>query len=356
MSTECWIRSLLLAALAALPLATRAGEPAATAGVCRVVIVEGLPGTPVHARRFGDWLQRMRTYMIDRAGVPAGQVAVLSGDAALKGPGVAPGAGADAVVAAIRAAADLTTAADQFVLVLVGHGDTSDGEPVFCLPGRDLRAPALKDALAAVKARQQVVLHFGGASGDMVPVLAATNRVVVAATAFGEIADPVFAEFFLLELERAAAGRPPSLLEAFNRASLATAQWIRRISQTEAGWRVDGKEAIRLFRKLSEGPADMPGARTLDPASKPTEPDPVVPLVSPGSQEAAAKAGIPARVRVVSEHAVLEDLGHEAGVSAMRPDGYTAIVAAQAGDPGYLAARTVIGHVGPVVPTAGAVP
>lgn len=336
------VQGLMLAVVLALAGVAPAQEPVAASGTCRVVIVGGLPGTPVHARRFADWIGRFRSYCIARAGVPAAQVTLVSGDAALKRADCEAPVSASNVIQVLNRLADVSAPSDQFVLFMVGHGDMADGEATLSLPGRDLRAGELKSALAGIRAGTQIVIHAGAASGDMLAALAATNRVVVTGTSPGEQADPVFAEFFLQALEKAS--RPPTVLEAFNTASLETARWIRRISQTETAWCVQGKEAIRLFTKLSGGSAGMAGARTLDPGSKPVAPDPEIPLLSPAAG-AAGQTAVPPSTRVITEHALVEDAGHEAGLAAVGPQGYVPVTGAKAGETGARAAQVVIGMV-----------
>lgn len=340
---RCIYVTLLVAALAAGRCGaaeTAAAVPPPPAPTCRVVVVGGLPGSPVMARRFTDWTARFRTWCVEKAGVPAANVVVLSGDAGAKPEP----SSADAVLKAVAEVADRTTPADQFVLFLVGHGDNVDGEAAFALPGRNLGAFELRAALARVPAQRQVVLHFGASSGDMVALLAANNRVVVAATAPGEIADPVFAEFFLRDLEQRPPAEASSLLDVYNRAAHETARWIRRLNQTESGtWHVDGKQSIALFHKLCDGPADAPGARLLDASSKPIEPEPDVPLVTPPDQATAEQQRIPANIRVVAEHATLADTGRETGVAAVAEKGFVAVPVGGEGEPGFLAARTVLG-------------
>lgn len=333
------VAGLAVAASAALttPASTAAAVPPTPA--CRVVIVGGLPGSPVLARRFTDWTTRFRAWCVDKAGVPATNIVVLSGDA-----GTQPSpCSADVALKAIAEVAARTSPADQFVLFVVGHGDAVDGEAALALPGRNLLVSELGTALARVPTQRQVVLHFGAASGDAIAALAAKHRVLVAATAPGEIADPVFAEFFLSALERGP--DTATVLDIYNGAALETARWTRRLSQTPTGtWRVDGKQSIALFHKLCDGQADTPGARALDPSSKPVEPEPDVPLTTPPDPATAAQQGIPACVRVVAEHATLADTGHETGVAAVGGTGFTAVSGVKEGDPGFLAAHTLLGR------------
>jgi hypothetical protein len=297
-------RAILLLALAVgvlVAAAAPAAEPAPPPAACHVVIVGGLPGSPVFARRFDDWTSRFRAWCVEKAGVPPTNIVMLGG------PSPTP-ATESAVLAVLADTAGRATPADQLVLFIVGHGDTADGEAALALAEHNLRVSVLRDALDRIPARRQTILHLAAASGDAAAALSATGRVIVTATAPGEIAEPVFPEFFLQALERSPAAPPPTILAAYQRATNETARWIRRLSQTDSGaWRVDGKESIAVFRKLCDGPADAAGARSLDPASRPLETEPDVPLETPADKTAAEKLGIPPRIRIVNEHATLDD-------------------------------------------------
>ena len=329
MNVQVWIRTASLAFALAFPGVLFAGTAPVSAGACRVVIIGGLPGTPVHARRFTDWCDRFRAYCTGKLGLPAAQVTTVNA--------TTKGVSSVEVLEAITRTGAASDPADQFILFIVGHGDIADGDATLAMPGRDVRAGDLKTALAAVRAGSQIVIHAGAASGDMLASLAATNRIVMTGTSPGEQADPVFAEFFLQALERA--DRPPALLDVFNAASLETARWIRRLSQTETAWRAEGKETIRLFKKLSGGPQGMAGARSLDPASRAVEPDPDIPLLAP----AAGQPSVPERTRVITEHAMLEDAGRDTGLAAIGSQGYVPLKAERAGETGFRAALTRIG-------------
>ncbi|MEI8352785.1 MAG: hypothetical protein WCG36_10820, partial [bacterium] len=299
---------------------------------------------------------RFRVWCVDKARMPAANVTVLSGDAGAKRDAAA---SAGDVIKAIDRVADRATPADQFILFMAGHGDkANDGEASVFMPGPDLTASALKSALARVRTENQVVLNFGAASGDMIALLAATNRVVVTATAPGELADPVFAEFFLLALERSQGTNTVAVLDQFNRATHETALWIRRILKTDAGWHVEGKESIRLFRKLAEGPSGAPVAfkaedgtvklistsgRQLDPGSLAWDEEPSPSLANPLALGDAQAAGLPVGVRAITEHAMLADCGLPAGVAAVVKDGFVPIAGATEGAAGYRAARVCLG-------------
>jgi hypothetical protein len=326
-----------------------AGE-AAKQGECYALLVSGLPGPPIYAKRYADWLKRFHAYLTKTAKVPAENIVVLSGDDAFKDAIVAGKATRETVTKAIASLAKKVQPDDQFVLVLVGHGAVAQTLPSFIIPGQDINAQELADALAAIRARNQVVLDFTASSGDSVRFLARGGRVTLAATSPTEVTEPVLAEFFLRGLESLRAdgeGAPAAgardgavtLLEATNWASHQAAMWIARMKSTESGWKVDGKESVEIFQKLYVGAEGEPATRKLSPDSNATAPDEAVELRPKGGLNEFWLSR-----RIVAEHAVLEDCGLEKGVSPLTNDGYKPIDGAKDGEPGWLARRTVLGR------------
>src|SRR3989339_761202 len=122
--------------LAALWLATGiaagiAGEAApvpapAAGGACYALLLGGLPGTEIHARNYRAWLTEFHACLTKTAGLPEGNVVVLSGDKAFGAPLVKEQATAEAVQKALAGFAGRVKPADQFVLFLVGHGVVSE--------------------------------------------------------------------------------------------------------------------------------------------------------------------------------------------------------------------------------------
>jgi hypothetical protein len=327
----------------------------APAGACHALLVGGLPGTPVHARQYRDWIKRFHAYLVNTAKVPAANVVVLSGDKDFKDPIVRGLATAESVRQAIAEVAKTAAPQDQFVLVMVGLGVGSEKVPLFVLPGPDISAEELKESLAAVGAGNQVVLNFTSAAGDCVKFLARKGRVVVSANMPGQDVPPVYAEFFLrgLESSRADGEAAPeggakdgtvTVLEAYNWSAYQTALWIARQRKTgENVWRVDGRESVEIFRKLYVTAGDEPGSRKLSPDSDAGKDDAVVPLKIKGKEDtAAAKMGR----RVVTEHAGLEDCGEEAPVSALGDEekDYAPLSGFKKGEPGNLARRVLLGR------------
>ena len=175
-----WCRTA--AAAAALcsggPPATLRAQP--TAGD-HVLIVTGASGAPEYAASF----QRTATTLLDAmraAGVPAANVAWLSEDPATTGGRATGRSGRDDVQRALKSLADALKPGDRLLLVLVGHGSHEGADARINLPGPDLTAAELKDALAPMRGVRVAVVNAASASGDFVPVLAADGRIVVTST------------------------------------------------------------------------------------------------------------------------------------------------------------------------------
>ena len=314
--------------------AARAEGATTPVGACRVVIVRGMPGAPVYARRYDDWVKRFRSFFMADAGVPEANVTVLSGDDAT----------AERFTRELARAAKDVRPADQFVLIVIGHGAVGDMMPTIVLPGPDLSAKDLGQAAEGISAQNQVILNFVASSGDFVKFLAKPGRVNIAATSPAEVNEPVYAEFFLRGLESKRADDDSdgttTLLEAYHWAAHQTALWIVRQKSTKAGWLVHGRESVEIFKKLCTGAADEPAARALSPRSNAEADDAVMPFRPPGGKIDREWRGR----RAITEHALLEDCGEETGATALRGKGFEPLGGKAKGEPGYLARRVVLGR------------
>ena len=319
-------------------------------GDCYALLVGGMPGTDMHARRYRDWLARFHAYLTKTAGVPAGNVVLLSGDEGFKDAIVNGKATAESVRKAIADMGRKVKPADQFILFIAAHGGATDKSPTIVLPGDDLAAEDLAKDLESLAAGNQVILNFANLSGDGVQHLRRKNRVNAAATSPQETADPVYAEFFLRGLESGRAdgeGAPAAgakdgtvtILEAYNWGACQTAYWILRQKAEGEVWKLDGKESVEIFKKLYVGAARQTGTRKLSAESDGTNPDKIPSTLPTGGPPDMSLSGR----RLVLEHAMLEDCGEERGVSALREKGYEPVEGVKEGEPGCLARRTVIG-------------
>lgn len=348
-----FLATLTTAALAApAPEAAASPAPASAAapGQCYAVLVGAMPGEALYATHYRDWLKRLRAHLV-QAGVPAGNIVILSGDKEFADPAVAGVATVESIKRALADMAAKVQPQDQFILALVGHGVSTEKPPTLVLPGPDVTAQDLADALAAIPAANQVVLNLSSSAGSAVEMLVRRGRVIVAANSPAEGNEPIFPEFFLRGLESKRAdgeGAPAAgakdgritLLEAVNWATHEAALWTLRLKKTETGWKLDGKESVEIFEKLFAAPPGAPGTQKLAADSDRARPDgPVVLKPADGKIDESWISR-----RVLSEHAVLEDCGEKAGASALRDAGYEPLAGRKPGQPGHLARRVVLGQ------------
>jgi hypothetical protein len=344
--------ALILFAVAAAPV--EAGE-AGPRGECYALLVSGLPGSTVYARRFRDWLERFHYYFTRHVGVPRENVVALSGEKGLDEGFVDGFADADSIREAFARIGGKAGPEDQFVLVLIGHGVVTEIPPAFVTKGPDLDARELARLLnGRMAVRNQVVINATSAAGHSLEYFTAgapkgVERVYVSATSPKEANEPVFCEFLLrgLESKRAdgegapGAGRRDgvvTVLEAYNWATRKTESWVSRQYQTKDGWKVEGTESVEIFKKLCVGPPGAYGAYGLSSESNPNVPDEGARTRDKG--QASLKW---ANWRVLNEHSLLEDCGKEMGVSALEDANYEPLAGDEPGEPGYLAGRVVLG-------------
>jgi hypothetical protein len=182
------------------------------------VTVAGLGGEAEYEQRFSDEAAELDKLL--KAGGVDMHVYTLKGAAATR-------AGLRQVLAEVAGAA---SAADQFVLVLIGHG-TYDGVGYkFNLPGPDLSATELAALCDAVPAADQLIVNTTSASGSSVSALQRRGRAVIAATKGGtEKNATVFARYWIEALQDPAADLDKSdsisALEAFEYAARKSAEF-----------------------------------------------------------------------------------------------------------------------------------
>jgi hypothetical protein len=134
------------------------------------------------------------------------------------------------------------------VLVLIGHGSGEGAETRVSLPGPDMTALDFARVLSRFGSRRVAFINLTSASGDMLPVVAAPNRVVMTATksAF-QRNESQFARYFVDALAKDGADSDKdsriSLLEAFKYAE----------SETKRYYETDGKLATENAQMADEG-------------------------------------------------------------------------------------------------------
>ena len=303
---------------------------------CFALIIGGAPGDALHGRHFADWLNRFYTVLKPSVSQSDDLILLTSQGEVKPRTGDATGA---SIQTAISNFVMRVESGDQFVLVLVGHG-LADGS--LALAGPDLSTAALAEALKPLKAKRQIVLDFTSSSGAIIPVMVQPGRILLTANTAEQTSASEFAEFFLLALEAKSAGPAPSLLDLFNTATVAYAQWIAhqcQPSETEGlkGWKVSGKQACALYRKLYSGD-DVPESIRLASASD-TEEDAELPL-APGENP---DAGFWTGRRLPNGTPMLEDTGRSDGASSLSEAGFKAITGTGGDGIGQLAKRTFLG-------------
>jgi hypothetical protein len=133
--------------------------------------VSGLPGEPEYETRFASWTNDITKAV--SADTTAKSV-TLSGKDATK----------QNILAKLNDVAAQSKADDTFVLTLIGHGSYDQIDYKFNIPGPDISATELANALNKIAARQLIV-DATSASGGVVEKLQKEKRIIITATKAG---------------------------------------------------------------------------------------------------------------------------------------------------------------------------
>ena len=192
-----------------------------------LVIVSGLGGDAKYGAQFRTLSQSLADAAVKRFGVPQTEVQWFGEDSVSRQPYFSGQATKANVERALTQLATKAGKSDQIVLVLIGHGSGEGENSKISIPGPDLSAADFARLLGQFKSQQLAFIDMTSASGDMLPIVSAPNRVVITATKSGfERNESHFAQFFIDALTKDVAdvdkdGRI-SLLEAFNYATAET--------------------------------------------------------------------------------------------------------------------------------------
>ncbi len=158
------------------------------------VTVAGLGGEPDYEQRFTA--QAKDLDRVFRAGGPTAHVYTLTGTQAT----------AAQLRSTMATVAQSSTAADEFVLTLIGHGSFDGTEYKFNLVGPDLSAAELAALCDKIPSKRQLVVDTTSASGGAAAALERPGRAVIAATKSGtEKNATVFARYWVEALQDPAA-------------------------------------------------------------------------------------------------------------------------------------------------------
>lgn len=214
--------ALVAATLLAMPIAA-----APLLAQTHLVIVSGLGGEPRFSREFDTLSSSLAAAAHARFGIPDSDIVWLGEDSASSRPyfrGQSTKANIEQTLARLATRA---APGDQIVLVLIGHGSGEGEDSKISVPGPDPSASDFATWLGRFPTQRVAFVDLTSASGDMLPLLAAPNRVIITATksAF-ERNESHFAEYFVAALTGNGAdadkdGRV-SLLEAFRYAVVET--------------------------------------------------------------------------------------------------------------------------------------
>ena len=192
-----------------------------------LVIVSGLGGEAKYAAQFRALSQSLADAAVKRFGIPQSEVLWFGEDSVSKQPYFSGQSTKANVERALTQLAAKSSRGDQIVLVLIGHGSGDGENSKISIPGPDLTATDFARLLGQFKSQQVAFIDMTSASGDMLPIVSAPNRVVITATKSGfERNESHFGQFFIDALTKDVAdvdkdGRI-SLLEAFNYATAET--------------------------------------------------------------------------------------------------------------------------------------
>lgn len=228
----------------------------------QLVIVSGLGGAPAFTQAFGALGNGLAQAAFDRAKIPDSAIAWLGEQNAPKTRwyrGASTKENIEQTLARIAA----RRSEDQVVVVLIGHGSGEGRDTRISLPGADLTAADFARLLSAFGNRRVAFVNLTSASGDMLPVVAGPNRVVITATksAF-ERNESQFGRFFVDALSKDGAdtdkdGRV-SLLEAFKYAESETKRFYEtesRLATEHPQMADDGQLARRFYLAGGRGSA-----------------------------------------------------------------------------------------------------
>jgi hypothetical protein len=207
--------------------AALAALPSVLAAQSHLVIVSGLGGDRKYTESFTTLAQSLADAAAKRFNIPDAEIQWFGEDsvanrAHYRGQSTKINVERSLTQLAARAGAN-----DQVVIVLIGHGSGDGPETKISIPGPDLSARDFAQLLSRFPTQKIAFINLTSASGDMLPVVAGQNRVIITATksAF-ERNESRFAQYFIDALTKDGAdadkdGRV-SLLEAFRYAVVET--------------------------------------------------------------------------------------------------------------------------------------
>jgi hypothetical protein len=175
-------------------------------GSSRWLIVTGLSGEPQYRAAFTKLGASLVDAGRDRWGLADSSLIYLAEDPSVDPRRITGRATKEAVLGAVASLASWSRPNDVVVVVLIGHGSQQADLPQLNLPGPDLSAGDLAQALSAFQDQTVVVINTASASGGFIPILSGPRRIVITATKSGfERNATMFGELFVKGLVSAEA-------------------------------------------------------------------------------------------------------------------------------------------------------
>jgi hypothetical protein len=240
----------------ALGLVAALAAAAPLAAQTQVLVVSGLGGEARYQESFVATALAVARAARERLGVNPDEVVVLAEDTT-RALGIAGRSTRDGIAARLEALARRAAPQALLLVVLVGHGSATGGEPRLNLPGPDLTATGLAGLLDRFPTQLIVVVNTASASGDWIRALSGPRRAVITATRSGVERDEThFGQHFADALTSDDADRDKdgrlSVYEAF--------EYARR--EVERGYQRD--QRLQTEHALLEADGDQVGARAPD--------------------------------------------------------------------------------------------
>jgi hypothetical protein len=163
------------------------GEPSATVGTRRALIVCGLPGDDDHRQLFAETVEKLHKALTEKYGFAASDVLVRFGVESKPGdgPALAKARGLstrEGIAADVDELRKRLKPEDTLWVIVLGHAHYDSRHSHLNLPGPDLDERAFGKLFEGLKAREQVFFITTPASGFFLKPLAATGRIVITAT------------------------------------------------------------------------------------------------------------------------------------------------------------------------------
>ena len=192
-----------------------------------LVIISGLGGEKKYAESFMQLSATLAEAANKRLGIPDAGIVWLGEDSVSKRPYYRGQASKVNIERTVTQLASRAGPGDQIAFILIGHGSGDGENSKISIPGPDLSARAFAQLLARFPTQKVAFVNMTSASGDMLPILSAPNRVIVTSTKSSfERNESHFAKYFVDALTKDVADTDKdgriSLLEAFKYATVET--------------------------------------------------------------------------------------------------------------------------------------